>query len=57
MPEYKYQAQDSNGRIIKGKAEAFDDTDLQKRKDVISQLLPSRCGSIGKTILDSILLS
>ena len=31
MPEYKYQAQDSNGRIIKGKAEAFDDTDLQKR--------------------------
>ena len=31
MPEYRYQAQDSNGRIIKGKAEAFDDTDLQKR--------------------------
>ncbi len=33
------------------------DKDLQKRKDVIRQLLPSECGSIGKTILDSILLS
>ena len=31
MPEYKYQAQDSKGRIVKGKAEAFDETDLQKR--------------------------
>ena len=31
MPEYKYQAQDSKGKIIKGKAEAFDETDLQKR--------------------------
>ncbi|MCR5384039.1 MAG: type II secretion system F family protein [Saccharofermentans sp.] len=31
MPEYKYQAQDSKGKIIKGKAEAFDETDLQRR--------------------------
>ncbi len=31
MPEYKYQAQDSNGKVIKGKAEAYDETDLQKR--------------------------
>lgn len=31
MPEYKYQAQDSKGKIIKGKAEAFDQTDLQRR--------------------------
>jgi len=31
MPEYKYQAQDSKGKVIKGKAEAFDETDLQKR--------------------------
>lgn len=31
MPEYKYQAQDSKGKIVKGKAEAFDETDLQKR--------------------------
>ena len=31
MPEYKYQAQDSKGKIVKGKADAFDETDLQKR--------------------------
>lgn len=31
MPEYKYQAQDSKGKVIKGKAEAYDETDLQKR--------------------------
>ena len=31
MPEYKYQAQDKKGKIVKGKAEAFDETDLQKR--------------------------
>lgn len=31
MPEYKYQAQDSKGKIIKGKADAFDETDLQRR--------------------------
>ncbi len=31
MPEYKYQAQDRKGKIVKGKAEAFDETDLQRR--------------------------
>ena len=31
MPEYKYQAQDSKGKIIKGKADAADETDLQRR--------------------------
>lgn len=31
MPEYKYRAQDSKGKIIKGKAEAADETDLQRR--------------------------
>ena len=31
MPEYKYQAQDSKGKIVTGKAEAYDETDLQKR--------------------------
>lgn len=31
MPEYKYQAQDSKGKIIRGKADAFDETDLQRR--------------------------
>ena len=31
MPEYKYQAQDSKGKVVKGKAEAFDETDLQRR--------------------------
>ncbi|MBE7072669.1 MAG: type II secretion system F family protein [Ruminococcaceae bacterium] len=31
MPEYKYQAQDSKGKIVKGKADAFDEADLQKR--------------------------
>ena len=31
MPEYKYRAQDSKGKVIKGKAEAYDETDLQKR--------------------------
>ncbi|WP_034449103.1 type II secretion system F family protein [Butyrivibrio sp. AE2032] len=31
MPEYKYQAQDSKGKIVKGKAEAYDEADLQKR--------------------------
>ena len=31
MPEYKYQAQDSKGKIVKGKAEAADETDLQRR--------------------------
>ena len=31
MPEYKYQAQDSKGKIVKGKAEAADESDLQRR--------------------------
>lgn len=31
MPEYKYQAQNSKGKIVKGKAEAYDEADLQKR--------------------------
>ncbi len=31
MPEYRYQAQDSKGKIVKGKADAFDEADLQKR--------------------------
>ncbi|MCR5329204.1 MAG: type II secretion system F family protein [Saccharofermentans sp.] len=31
MPEYKYQAQDSKGKIVRGKADAFDETDLQRR--------------------------
>ncbi len=31
MPEYKYRAQDSKGKIVKGKAEAYDESDLQKR--------------------------
>lgn len=31
MPEYKYQAQNSKGKIVKGKADAFDETDLQRR--------------------------
>ncbi|MDO4422669.1 MAG: type II secretion system F family protein [Eubacteriales bacterium] len=31
MPEYKYQAQDSKGKIVNGKADAFDEADLQKR--------------------------
>ncbi|MCR5329158.1 MAG: type II secretion system F family protein [Saccharofermentans sp.] len=31
MPEYKYQAQDSKGKVFRGKAEAFDESDLQKR--------------------------
>lgn len=31
MPEYKYQAQDSKGKIVKGKADAFDEADLQRR--------------------------
>ena len=31
MPEYKYQAQDSKGKITKGKAEAADMADLQRR--------------------------
>ena len=31
MPEYRYQAQNSKGKIVKGKAEAYDETDLQKR--------------------------
>ncbi len=31
MPEYKYQAQDNKGKIVKGKAEAYDEIDLQKR--------------------------
>lgn len=31
MPEYRYQAQDSRGKIVKGKADAFDETDLQRR--------------------------
>lgn len=31
MPEYKYRAQDSKGKIVKGKAEASDETDLQRR--------------------------
>ena len=29
MPEYKYRAQDSKGKIVKGRAEASDETDLQ----------------------------
>lgn len=31
MPEYRYRAQDSKGKIVKGKAEASDETDLQRR--------------------------
>ena len=31
MPEYRYQAQDKKGKIVKGKADAFDEADLQKR--------------------------
>lgn len=31
MPEYKYRAQDSKGKIVKGKAEASDEVDLQRR--------------------------
>ena len=31
MPEYRYQAQDSKGKIVKGKADAFDEADPQKR--------------------------
>ena len=31
MPEYKYQAQDSKGKIVRGKAEAADESDLQRR--------------------------
>jgi len=31
MPEYRYRAQDSKGKITKGKAEAYDETDLQRR--------------------------
>ncbi|MCR4688238.1 MAG: type II secretion system F family protein, partial [Saccharofermentans sp.] len=31
MPEYKYQAQDANGKIIKGRTNAFDEADLQRR--------------------------
>ena len=31
MPEYKYRAQDSKGKIVKGKAEAADAVDLQRR--------------------------
>lgn len=31
MPEYKYQAQNNKGKIVKGKAEAYDEADLQKR--------------------------
>ena len=31
MPEYKYRAQDVKGKIVKGKAEAIDESDLQKR--------------------------
>lgn len=31
MPEYRYRAQDKNGKIVKGKAEAADESDLQRR--------------------------
>ena len=31
MPEYRYQAQDSKGKIVKGKTEASDESDLQRR--------------------------
>ena len=31
MPEYKYRAQDSKGKVVKGKAEAADEVDLQRR--------------------------
>ena len=31
MPEYKYKAQDQNGKIVKGRTDAFDDASLQKR--------------------------
>lgn len=31
MPEYKYRAQDRKGKIVKGKAEASDEVDLQRR--------------------------
>ncbi len=39
MPEYKYQAQDNKGKIIKGKADAFDETDLQRRFHELGLLL------------------
>ena len=31
MPEYKYRAQDSKGKVVKGRAEAADEVDLQRR--------------------------
>ena len=31
MPEYKYRAQDQNGKIVKGRTEAADDSALQRR--------------------------
>ena len=31
MPEYKYRAQDQNGKIVKGRSEAADESALQKR--------------------------
>ena len=31
MPEYKYKAQDKDGKTVKGKAQAADTTELQKR--------------------------
>ena len=31
MPEYKYRAQDRQGKLVKGKAEAADPVDLQRR--------------------------
>jgi len=31
MPEYKYRAQDQNGKIVKGRTEAADESALQKR--------------------------
>ncbi len=31
MPEYKYQAQDANGKIVKGRTNASDEADLQRR--------------------------
>ena len=39
MPEYKYQAQDSKGKIVRGKAEAADESDLQRRFHAAGLLL------------------
>ncbi|SCW52501.1 type IV pilus assembly protein PilC [Ruminococcaceae bacterium YRB3002] len=39
MPEYRYQAQNDKGKIVKGKAEAADEADLQRRFHEMGLLL------------------